>query len=138
MEYISAEEFLKQPREIQQVFLDWWKPSISDLYTRKHTKGMPYLVWKYEDECILSTSTISNVWDEKTDCIPLLTEGQLRHFIEDMTDSTMALKYDRTQGYNIILHPKENGLGDNIWFPIPIHNLFQAYWKVACEIAKEG
>lgn len=33
MEYISAEEFLKQPKEVQKVFIDWWKPSQGDLYS---------------------------------------------------------------------------------------------------------
>lgn len=28
MEYISAEEFRKQPVEVQNLFIDWWKPSI--------------------------------------------------------------------------------------------------------------
>ena len=32
MEYISAEEFLKQPEEVQAVFLNWWEPSVGDLF----------------------------------------------------------------------------------------------------------
>ena len=33
MEFISAEEFLKQDEEVQKVFLDWWEPSEGDIYS---------------------------------------------------------------------------------------------------------
>ncbi len=32
MNYISAENFLKQPKEIQEVFLNWWQPEFGDLF----------------------------------------------------------------------------------------------------------
>ncbi len=31
MEYISAEEFLKQDKNVQDVFLYWWEPKEFDL-----------------------------------------------------------------------------------------------------------
>ena len=35
MKYIKAEEFLKQQKEIQKVFLDWWQPEEFDIYVNK-------------------------------------------------------------------------------------------------------
>lgn len=133
MEYISAEEFLKQDKEVQEVFWDWWKPTLGDLYARKNTKGLPYLVWKYEDECILSS--INVVWEEKSKCIPLLTEGHLRRFIEDKTGYTIDLCYYEGT-YDIELCENDNGLCVEVIREVG-KNLLQAYWKVACEIAKE-
>ena len=37
MEFISAEEFSKQPIEVQEVFIDWWKPSFMDLLFHKNS-----------------------------------------------------------------------------------------------------
>ena len=35
MEFISAEEFLKQSIGIRKLFLDWWKCDTGDLYIKK-------------------------------------------------------------------------------------------------------
>lgn len=32
MEFISVKEFLKQPQKIQDVFKNWWKPEMHDLF----------------------------------------------------------------------------------------------------------
>ena len=32
MKFISAEEFLKQDKEIQRVFDEWWQPEKCDIY----------------------------------------------------------------------------------------------------------
>ena len=37
MEFISAEEFSKQPVEVQKFFIDWWKPSFMDLLFDKNS-----------------------------------------------------------------------------------------------------
>ena len=37
MEFISAEEFSKQPVEVQEFFIDWWKPSFMDLLFHKNS-----------------------------------------------------------------------------------------------------
>ena len=86
MEYISAEEFLKQTKEVQEIFIDWWEPEIGDLF-----------IWiksddEYEHdlrklECCNSFNIVKMTKDfngiNEGDRIPLLTEGQLRQFIED-------------------------------------------------------
>jgi hypothetical protein len=96
MEYISAEEFLKQPKEVQQVFADWMR--------NKYVKGDMIFVnhGQYEEEIIFNKFIDENghggfyciaennnnpIWvSEYVSWIrPLFTEGQLRQFIEDKT-----------------------------------------------------
>lgn len=136
MEYISAEEFLKQPKEVEEVFIDWWSKNktISDIATIKINKE----IWGVH---ILSDIDLV-VFEIGKDLIPLLTEGQLRKFIEDKTECKICLEYYKTTGYEVLLsdieHNKENAEQFNNWYEDLGRDLLQAYWKVACEIAKEG
>lgn len=34
MNYISAEEFLKQSKAVQDVFMNWWQPEFGDLLSK--------------------------------------------------------------------------------------------------------
>lgn len=133
MEYISVEEFLKQPKEVQEVFLNWWNPSEGDLFIFDANK--PNL-----KECVLYSSgkLINGINDtyDKDKCIPMFSEGQTRKFVEDKTDSKLETLYLQT-GYSIRLS-KNNPEGKNITYSKLGENLLQAYFKVAIEIAKEG
>lgn len=139
MEYISAEEFLGQPVEVQKVFLDWWKPSLGDLVCVDTGKfadvdiynGLPYrknLILK----CLENERDIELL---EYDC-PLLVEGQLRQFIEDKTDCKLEVMY--IKGYSIRLS-RNNPEGKNVIFSKRFleKDLLKSYWKVALEIAKE-
>ena len=75
--YISAEEFLKQPKEIQKVFLDWWQPEEFDIYVNKELEKHRVTQVDLEDDVCNYYLSVESV--------PLLTEGQLREFIEDKT-----------------------------------------------------
>ena len=77
MEFISEEQFLKEDKEVQKVFIDWWKPSIGDLF--KYNYG-------YSNIEIINLKSIKEDTEKSkysAHIIPLLTEGQLRKFIED-------------------------------------------------------
>ena len=141
MEFITVEQFQEQPEEVQKVFLDWWKPKKLDVFVT--LDRYTYLADKYEDECI-KPIYVSDMWYQKEYCIPLFTEGQLRKFIEDKTDGIVklvqwhihdsqvskrgyAIDILRKNEYHVTYHYKDLG-----------EDLLQAYWKVACEIAKEG
>ena len=67
MEYISAEEFLKQPKEVQEVFWTWWRPSKGDINYSPVRNGIE--VVEIEN---------NSVQRRNNGYIPLLTEGQLR------------------------------------------------------------
>lgn len=88
MEFISAEKFKEQSREVQKVLLDWWKPAIGDLYSYKvdeHECG--------KCECIRNKNLLINlnVANAKSSIIPLFTEGQLRSFIEEKAEAPIQL-----------------------------------------------
>lgn len=127
MEYISAEEFLKQPKEVQAVFLDWWSKNkiISDIATIKINKER----WGVH---VLSDIDLV-VFEIGKDLIPLLTEGQLRKFIEDKTGciiDTTILK----SGYKIYLNKNSRWQSYRVTLE---KSLIKAYWEVAVDIAKQ-
>lgn len=145
MEFISANEFLKQDEKVQKVFLDWWRPSKGDLVSHidnanDNNLNISIIVdyfsygenWKKYPVKGYNIET-SVTMDISKNFIPLLTEGQLRQFIDDKT----ALKLEITQfedgEWNLSLY--KNGLRN---IEIDDMDLLQAYWKVAIQIAKES
>jgi hypothetical protein len=132
MEFISAEEFLKQPKEIQKVFLDWWKPEMYDFFFRNFTNENGFLKGIYEG-CIKDNEVLRSATKDKS-FLPLLTEGQLRKFIENKTDSLVYINTSNGN-YYIGLWQDESMIKS---FKNLGTDLLQAYWKVALEIAKEG
>ena len=136
MEFITVEQFKEQPKEVQKVFLDWWKPSIGDLYCNE-------ILVNFEGDKIQKLQVVRNVTDidyikqSSAFLCALFTEGQLRRFIEDKTgykklDITASNLED---GYYIEL------LDEKYYIQKAYHcldgDLLQAYWKVACMIARE-
>jgi len=142
MEFISAEEFLEQPVEVQKVFLDWWKPSVGDLYRWISNST-------FEDVQVLNKSAIDTFkYDEfinfKKDCIPLLAEGQLRKFIEDKTGAPSIIEPIYDKGYEIRTNSLEYDVfsGESFFKEKSYYeklgtDLLKAYWKVAIQIAEQ-
>lgn len=140
MEYISAEEFLKQPKEAQKVFIDWWNPSIGDLYlntpgNREDFEQIVEVIYSQELANDAYNNKNCNMKESRGDYFPLFTEGQLRKFIEDKTGYKVETPWhgcydiylvDHLTGQEVIKDYSNLGT-----------DLLQAYWKVACEIAKE-
>lgn len=135
MEFITVEQFKEQPKEVQKVFLDWWKPSNGDIYLDIYKNNNVI-------ECCHHIKFMNNEDVEHmkvdNDAIPLFTEGQLRKFIEDKTGmeieilkSSSARKCVGTMFYD----RKENG--NEPKYKVDEVDLFKAYWKVACMVAKE-
>ena len=146
MEFISAEEFSKQPVEVQKFFIDWWKPSFMDLLFHKNS-NYTYLL----NEDFIKYGSINKQELINIGLIPLFTEGQLRKFIEDNT------------GYKVRLEPYQNSIGVkgiqinlvrgtclSIGVSKPYYeehvykcfeglntNAIKAYWEVAVKIASQ-
>ncbi len=148
MEYISAEEFLKQPVEVQKVFIDWWKPSIGDLFSWiKKDDGYEHDLRKLEccnsDNIVEMTNSFKGIDDG--DRVPLLTEGQLRKFIEDKIGCIINVSYKHKpqDGYMKLDFDFYEYPGDDKYMiyistkDIIASSILEAYWKVACQIAKE-
>lgn len=133
MEFISAKEFSNQPKEVQEVLMEWWKPQQYDLYLCDN-KTLE-ITLRSDDDLILPIRS-NSVWDEKARCIPLFTEGQLRKFIENKTRKILFIDFEKIDGklnYSIYLFQDNDRYEnyDNLGY-----DLIQAYWQVACEIAK--
>ena len=142
MEFILEEEFLKQPKEVQNVINNSIKLNIGDrIYHKLSKKYYIYLgeyneafwnVFDLEDKC---TSVICK--DYFCRC---LCEGRLRKFIEDKTGGKVEFYPDVYSGrryYTIII--RETGCGgDDPTFEPYADDVLQAYWKVAVRIAKEN
>lgn len=124
MEFITVEQFKEQPEEVQKAFLDWWNNIISE-YDLVQDENRVMLYKDYlERGCI------------ENDSYPLFTEGQLRKFIEDKTGCGIEIGIG-IRGYYFVFRLK-----DSRWekdrLSIVTDDLLQAYWKVACMVAKEG
>lgn len=120
MEFITVEQFKDQPEEVQKVFLDWWKPSVGDIFG---------------SDILIGRGVITSDRFDKEGYIPLFTEGQLRRFIEDKTNTDTILGISDCKEYVIALIKNDDGLYEMI--DTKETNLLQAYWKVACMVAKE-
>ena len=118
MEFITAEQFLKEDKEVQDIFRNWWF-KINELK----------IAFKIDFEDIIFING-----ETKKDIYPLLTEGQLRKFIEDKIKTKLRI-IPTNIGYRIIYLP---GKGTDLIDKCYEGDLLQAYWKVAVQIAKES
>ena len=130
MKFISAKKFLKEDKEIQKMFIDWWKPEIGDLF--KYNYG-------YSNIEIINLKSIKEDVEESkysAHIIPLLTLEQLVKFVEDITGYRMLPDYNDHEGYSVWLYCKEGELKNK--YRRLGKDLLQAYWEVATKVAKES
>lgn len=136
MEYVSAEEFLKQPIEFKKVFLDWWNPEKGDILAVKS----PFVPNEYEMDCILEvkqnviTTICDFEYDDKQALIPLLTEGQLRKLLEDKIKGKIEYRRYNWDGWIEILLKDSIGYKTMREIRTEETEILKAYWKVICEI----
>lgn len=132
MEFITVEQFKEQPVEVQKMFLDWWKPRIGDIFIFNTDE------YDNSDSNIGVLGSIKQINITRRSKgkyrIPLFTEGQLRKFIEDKTGGKVDASFG---GKTYTVYSNEDfGLIFKMYEDID-SDLLQAYWKVACMIAKE-
>lgn len=134
MDYIEVEQFLEQPEKVQKSLREWFKGNMQPYNFYKTTGKRSDIIF------IKDKSQIEVIKDFINDVIPLLTETQLRRFIEDKTGGKVDLAFfdedEEHKGYLI-----------EVWTYKPYErikkfeylsdDLLQAYWKVACMIAEE-
>lgn len=145
MEFITVEQFKEQSKEVQKVFLDWWKPRIGDIFIFNTDE------YDNSDSNIGVLGSIKQINITRRSNgeyrIPLFTEGQLRRFIEDKESCLLDIKvenlHDNYNDYTVIgweINRFEYGIEfGRILFEdcIKAKDLLQLYWKVACSVAKE-
>ncbi|WP_460292594.1 hypothetical protein [Clostridium tertium] len=133
MEFITVEQFKEQPKEVQKVFLDWWETNLNEVDLIGYIgKSEAY------KECFpsLGRNVAVKCFEMGIEIIPLLTEGQLRKFIEDKSNTKIETSLTVYKQYALWL-VKVKG-EDYETFDTKEEDLLQAYWKVACSVAKEG
>ena len=133
MEFITVEQFKEQPKEVQEVLLDWWNCEPHDIYAWvMDTKGNKWCIESCSNQ--IQADTI-NKGKAVYFCIPLFTEGQIRRFIEDKLDMKIQCEiHPLTLDYIVLV---KNNSGNKVWIHTGKEDLLQAYWKVACMIVKE-
>lgn len=141
MEFIKAEEFLKQSEKVQKALLNWWKPQMYDMFFRDFGDNPKAYMHGIYNGVIRDYETLNNATKDKT-FLPILTEGQLRKFIEEKTNFPVKLQprwLNRKIQYQVITfknHEKyylEEDIRSNIY-----DDPLQAYWQVVIKIAEEG
>lgn len=134
MEYISAEEFLKQPREVQEVFLDNINLEQGNLYkdTADLTviESLDYI--NTNDEGTMYHSMKGNMSDYST-IVPLFTEGQLREFIEDKVESKISIIHEDNK---FRIYTDSDLFGEYEKEYSEDYNILNALWNMAVETAK--
>lgn len=144
MDYITAEQFLQQSEKVQNVLMNWWKPKTGDIIQVTNDKTEIVLeispITRYVKTVELKSHRITRVPEDMI--VPDFTETQLRHFIEDITGNIIKViqyhPYDNEiskEGYEIdlldIKHVRVTYCYQSLG-----KDLLQAYWQVACKIAK--
>lgn len=137
MKYISAEEFLKQPREVQEVFLDnivlEHGLEYGDLYkdTADLTviESLDYI--NTSEEGTIYHSVKGNMSDYST-IVPLLTEGQLREFIEDKVESKISIIHEDNK---FRIYTDSDLFGEYEKEYSEDYSILNALWNMAVETA---
>lgn len=133
MEYISAEEFLKQPEKVQKVFLEWWE-------INKNGYDLCKLDIPYFNPPTYRIDILKNIVSLGV-ITPLFTEGQLRQFIEGKTKCKIDVEWynsDNLKGCNGYTISFWDKLFNEIYRYEDLgKDLLKALWQVACKIASE-
>ncbi len=141
MQYISTEEFLKQDEKIRKDFIDWWQPEFGDLFLEDYRNEdseinvvgcVPINKKHFED--------YNGKIHYKTDLtIPLLTESQLRNFIEENLDGCNIYFESYTNGDTKLIVEYEYNKGiedcDVAEYETECDDMLEGYWEIACMIA---
>ena len=132
MKYISAEEFLKQDKKIQKAILDWWQPEFGDLIEHNGKYCIIDTFVNALNCCSVNLYNDGNCTFNKDKVIPLLTEGQLRKYIEDKIQSKIT-------DFKYCLNPKVSYTSQYRIEDInsDTQDLLEAYWKMACKVSIE-
>ena len=138
MNYINAEQFQEQPKKVQEVLLKWWQPSIGDLFVWVKRKGefendLRKMECCNSENIVQMTSSFKGV--DEGGRIPLLTEGQLREFIEDKTNCKISCSPSIEGKYYVGYDKYANNEDGDLKRLTYVNDILSGYWKVACKIA---
>ncbi len=134
--YITAEQFLKQNEEVQEIFIDWWDIQIGDLFNVKYQDEEG----KWDKDLIVTKKDIEKYGegffpsgiDGKV--ILLFQIHHLIQFIEEELNGKINISYNfETESYEILVTRVITHV-----YETNTDNLLQALWQVACKIASKN
>ena len=134
MEFITVEQFQEQPLEVKKVFLDWWKANLSE----SDLIGYIGKSKAYEDSFpSLVRNTAIKCFEIGIEIIPLLTEGQLRKFIEETTECKVSISPSLEGKYWIGYDKYADNEDGDLCRLVYRASVLEGLWRVACMVAKE-
>jgi hypothetical protein len=147
MEYIWANEFEREPIEVQEELKVWFLDNIKgfELFAKPLSKedGHSYenLIYVYgENKELTFLSLMHGNYVTKgiynlNKFVPMFTEGQLRKFIEDKTNCNLGILPNST--FNELYLANKDNLRRTVKEFIGSKDILRAIWELACEIIKE-
>lgn len=135
MKFISKEEFLKQPKEVQDKIKELWNPKQWDIFAFRNRKGCPHVIYEYDNGMILSTDS-NGIWEELDDqIVPLLTMDEMMEMIERITGMCIEVMVAyKDKMIDVYLY---NDKHTESW-DIKSKDRLHALWEVLVDIIKEN
>ena len=124
MEFIAREEFIKQPKEIQEILFEYWKLNLSIGDLLLNTNDELVVIANEEDIKLIKEEEWAHEY-----ITPLFTEGQLRSFIEEQAEGYVEI---RTFEEGRVLYIVSELMGE---CEKQFENLLEAYWQLAITTA---
>ena len=125
MEFIAREEFIKQPKEIQEILFEYWKLNLSIGDLLLNTNDELVVIANEEDIKLIKEEE----WAHEN-ITPLFTEGQLTSFIEEQTEGFVEIRQYDGKKY---LYLYSEFLGE---CEQEFQDLLKGYWQMAVRTAK--
>lgn len=125
MNYITANQFLELPKEIQKVFIDWWQPEIHDIFFAQLGE-FGNIESSIEDNYVLNVV----LKDKGMYRFPLLRLDQLWEFIEEKTGEYVEVIFITIE-YVIRVTSIDESLA---WKA----DKLEAFWEAAVKVASEN
>ena len=139
MKFISKEEFLQQPMEVQNKIRELWNPKQWDIFAFRNRKGCPHVIYEYDNGMILSTDS-NGIWEELDDqIVPLLTMDEMIEMIERITGLYLEIIINAGSGdLNINLYKNKYDFNSVMVFDKCDNNRLHLLWNTLTEIIKEN
>lgn len=131
MNYITAEQFLKLPKDMQKVFISWWNPQMYDLFFAQLGE------FGNVQSCIEDNHTLGVVLKSKgISRFPLFRLDQLGEFIKTRYEYIGLNNFIFQDKWNVKLFKSMLQFEPDI--EVLEDSLLRAFWEAAILVAKEN
>lgn len=144
MNYITAEQFLSLPEDMQKIFIDWWKIKVGDWVhlvdekedvsiVREETDMLGLIHHWYYDYDLDKLMMTGKGYDDGYPVIPLLRLDQLWEFIESNSYQIGINNFIEKDLWNLKVFKNMMQFEPDI--EVQDKDKLQAFWEVAVIIA---